>query len=382
MLAEPVGWALDHSLHIDLDEHFGDDGDDGEEAIVAELAELQRQKARFAALEARLIERWDARKAWAADGSRSASSALARDGGLSAGSAKALVGRARKLRTMPITARALAAGAISTDQVDLLCKANQEWRDARFAEHERMLVRHCRRLRYPYARRAVDYWCQRADAEAAERAATGRHASRYASTASTLGGEVVVHAVLDAVGGSAFCDELQRLERELYLEDQKTGNRRTIRQRRADAIVKMAHRSRTSPSGGPEPRPLITILLGEQTFGRVCELAEGVVITPGQVVPHLGDADIERVVFDGPDRFIGVSNRRTFTGALRRGIEVRDRHCQHPSACDEPAGRCDVDHITPRREGGLTSQRNGRLLCPTHNRHPDKRDPRPPPRSP
>lgn len=283
---------------------------------------------------------------------------------------------------MPVTGRAFAAGAISTDQVDLLSKANQEWRDARFCEHERMLVRHYRRLRYPYARRAVDYWCQRVDAEAAERDATERHASRYASASAALYGDVVVHAALDATGGSAFCDELQRLERQLYLEDQKTGNRRTIRQRRADAMVEMAHRSRMCPPGGLRPRPLITILLGEQTLDRVCELAEGVVITPGQVVPHLGDADIERIVFDGPDRFIGVSKRRTFTGALRRAIEVRDRHCQYPSACDEPAKQCDVDHVTLRSAGGLTSQQNGRLLCPTHNRHPDKRDPRPPPRSP
>lgn len=80
-LAERVGWALDESLRVDLDDHFGDDDD----RMVSELAALQCQKARFAALEARLVERWDARKAWAADGSRSASSALARDGGLSAG---------------------------------------------------------------------------------------------------------------------------------------------------------------------------------------------------------------------------------------------------------------------------------------------------------
>lgn len=245
-----------------------------------------------------------------------------------------------------------------------------------------MLVRHCRRLRYPYARKVVDYWCQRADALAAEHDATTRYSSRYASTAITLGGEVVLHGVLDAVGGSAFRDELQRLERALYLDDQKTGNARTIRQRRADALVEMAHRSRTSPPNGLRPRPLITFLVGEQSFAKMCELAEGTVITPGQVVPHLADAEIERIVFDGPDRVMGVSRRRAFTGALRRAIEVRDRHCRHLSGCDESAKDCDVDHITPRSEGGFTSQPNGRLLCPTHNRHPHKRDPRPPPGSP
>jgi len=73
-------------------------------------------------------------------------------------------------------------------------------------------------------------------------------------------------------------------------------------------------------------------------------------------------------VFDGPSRVIEVSRKRRFTGALRRAIQVRDRRCQHPSGCDVPANRCDCDHIQPRSERGPTSQDNGRLLCPTHNR--------------
>ncbi|HEY3485629.1 MAG TPA: hypothetical protein VGK49_09605, partial [Ilumatobacteraceae bacterium] len=42
---------------------------------------------------------------------------------------------------------------------------------------------------------------------------------------------------------------------------------------------------------------------------------------------------------------------------------------------DVPAERCDVDHIVPHVDDGPTSQFNGRIRCPTHNRHPDKRDP-------
>lgn len=388
-LVAGIAVALDAVLATDLDAHVGEDGD-VEARLVAEVAALQCQKARLAALEARLVGLWDARKTWAVDGSRSASSALARDGGLSLQSAKVIVGRARKLATMPVTAKAFAAGELSVDQVDLLTRANQEWRETSFAEHEQMLVGECRRLRYPQAHKVISYWCQHADAVAAEDDAAARDASRYASTATTLDGEVVVHAVLDPVGGSAFCDELERLEHQLYLDDKHTGRKRTIRQRRADALVEMANRSRTAQPGGLRPRPLITVLIGEQAFTRVCETAEGVVVTPGQVVAHLGDADIERIVFDGPSRVIDVSHRRRFTGALRRAIEVRDGHCQHPSGCDIPAKYCDADHITTPHHGGDTSQDNGRLLCPTHNRHPGKRNPkrrgrkppRPPPRAP
>ena len=83
---------------------------------------------------------------------------------------------------------------------------------------------------------------------------------------------------------------------------------------------------------------------------------------------------METILFDGPTTVLSVSHRRTFAGALRRGIQAHDRHCQHPSGCDVPAEKCDVDHIVPWAAGGETSQFNGRLECPTHNRHADRHD--------
>jgi hypothetical protein len=44
--------------------------------------------------------------------------------------------------------------------------------------------------------------------------------------------------------------------------------------------------------------------------------------------------------------------------------------------CDEPAERCQADHIIPYSLDGLTVQENGRLLCGFHNR---LRNQRPPP---
>jgi 5-methylcytosine-specific restriction endonuclease McrA len=85
-------------------------------------------------------------------------------------------------------------------------------------------------------------------------------------------------------------------------------------------------------------------------------------------------AVLESVLFDGPTTVISVSKRRTFTGAVRRAIQVRDRHCQHPSGCDVPAEDCDVDHTVPYTAGGPTSQFNGRLQCPSQNRDADKHD--------
>jgi hypothetical protein len=106
----------------------------------------------------------------------------------------------------------------------------------------------------------------------------------------------------------------------------------------------------------------------------MCELATGQVITPGTLIPWLGTADVETILFDGASTVISVSHKRRFTGALRRAIQVRDRHCQHPAGCDEPVDRCDVDHVVPVAQNGPTSQFCGRLECFPHNRTATKHD--------
>jgi hypothetical protein len=92
------------------------------------------------------------------------------------------------------------------------------------------------------------------------------------------------------------------------------------------------------------------------------------VVAPGSLVDWLTEADLERVVFDGADRPLGVGpKRRAFIGADRRAVEVRDRECTHP-LCDVPGEDCEVDHVVPFAEGGHTTVDNGRLACGFHNR--------------
>ena len=184
-----------------------------------------------------------------------------------------------------------------------------------------------------------------------------------------------------ASGGTGFYDEFHRLERELFEADlaearQQYGDdalahlARTGAQRGADALMLMAERSASMPEGARKPAPLFSALVGYETFaGRVCELEDGTVVHPSELREFLAEADIERIVFDGPSRVIDVGKRtRFFTGALRRAIQVRDRHCQDPSGCDEPITACEVDHEEEFEDGGLTTQDNGKLKCRYHNR--------------
>jgi hypothetical protein len=273
---------------------------------------------------------------------------------------------------MPNTAEAFAAGSISSDHVDLLARARSGGREAQFADHEADLVGHCTDLRYSDARRVIEYWRQRADAEAAEFEGERRCEAARLSVSSTLDGTVVLDAVLDPISGEIVGDEIHRLERELHLADRSDGTIRTAAQRRAAALVEMASRSRTAPADGRRPRPLFTVLVGDESVDRLCELTGGAVLTPNELARWAGDADLETVLFDGPSTVISVSRRRTFSGALRRAVQVRDRRCQHRSGCDERSDRCDVDHIVPHAESGPTSQFNGKLECPPHNRNSDR----------
>ena len=351
---------------------------DPNELTDAELHELvttvQRLRHRIAAVAGTAISAWDQRMVWADNGAGSAAVRLANDTSTSPSSTGVEVKRARKLRTMPHAAAALAAGELSPDHVDLLAKANQPWRNASFTDHEEFLVEQCKSLRFRDARKMVDYWCNRADADAAEDQAERQRSAAHLDVSSTLDGTVVVNGILDPIGGTIVGNEINRIERELYLADKRDGVVRTASQRRAAALVEMATRSATAPADGQRPRPLFTAHVGDATMSHLCELSNGTVITPGSIFTYAGDADLEVVLFDGPSTVISVSHQRTFTSKLRRAVQVRDLHCQHESGCDVPADECDIDHIDPHANGGLTSQFNGKAECHPHNRDPNRHD--------
>ena len=343
---------------------------------------LMKAAHRLGAARAGAIDAWARSGVWSSNGARSPSVRLAREARCSVGTARVEVARARQLRAMPRTAAALAAGTLSPDHVRLLGAAKQPTRDDAFTKDEETLVGFCHTLTFENAQRAVDYWTQRVDAETVEAAATDvlERNSLYAVT--SFDGRVLLQGELDPVGGTIVQTELERLAAALQLEDKQAGVTRTRSQRLAAALVTMAERSAARPDDAKRARALFRVTIGDESVARLCELGNGTVVTPGQLVPYLDRADLESILFDGPSTVISVSRRRTFTGALREAIIARDRRCQHPSGCDEPADRCDIDHLVPYSHGGPTSQFNGDPGCPPHNRIPELRGNPPPPRPP
>ncbi len=342
---------------------------------------LHRQLERLEAATTRATAAFDAGGTWEADGARSAAAWVATRCRLPVPAARRRVRLGRELRHMPLTEAAWVAGDIGAAHVAQLADARTPATSQFFERDEAILVDHARGLQHRQFGRALSYWSQLADPDGSEESSDAQRRSRRVHLSVGWGGTWILDGVFDPVSGAIVDTALARIEKELFDADwsearQRVGEAvcgtdlaRSPAQRRADALVEMARRAGAVAPGARLPEPLFTVLVGYETFaGRICELAQGHVVTPGSLVPWLDEAWAERVVFDGPDRIKNVGvRRRIFGGATRRAVEVRDRECFH-EFCDISAEDCEIDHVEPWSVGGLTVDENGRVACGFHNR--------------
>lgn len=335
---------------------------------------LFAETSRLHAARSRAVEGWVNAGAWARDGALSPSQRLAGTCRLPVGVARGEVARARQRSTMPAAHAALAEGRINLDHLRLLGLANQRGRTSAYERDEVMLVRFCASLRFVAAKQAIEYWCHRVDADGVEDEAAEKVAANRLHVSQSLNGCWFLDGQLDPLSGTIVATEVERLAEQIRHEDERAGISRSPAERRAAALVRMAERSAARPKKAKKARVLVHVYAGEDSFSRLCELANGTVIPPGQLVPYLDRMAFDTLLFDGPSTVVSVTHTRTFTGALRTAVTARDRHCGHRSGCDVTAERCDVDHIVPYAAGGVTSQFNARLLCIPHNRLADLHD--------
>jgi hypothetical protein len=353
---------------------------------------LHRAVERLRAVTTRATAAFDASRAWEAEGARSAAAWVGVRCGLPAESARREVRLGRALRHLPAVEAAWLAGAIGEAHVGLLAAARTPATEEAFGRDEAFLVAKARELGFAQFVRLLAYWRQLADPEGADADAEAQHRARRVHLSQTFGGSWVLDGMLDPISGGIVAKALGDIEHELFLADwsgakARLGDGREVRvadlartptQRRADALVEMARRAQAMPAGARVPEPLFTVLVGYETFrDRICQLGDGTVVTPASLAPWLGEASVERVVFDGPDRVKNVGvRRRVFAGATRRAVEVRDQECFH-EFCDVPAEECEIDHVRPWSEGGPTTDDNGRPACGFHNRLRHRRGPPP-----
>ena len=355
----------------------------------AAMEELHLLQSRFDSFVTEATAAFEAGDEWAADGARTAASWLSARCRVSRAAAKHRVRLGRTLRHLPVVNQAWRDGAIGSDQARAIASARRPRTEASMDRDEAVLVAQAAELGFDDFYRALAYWQQMADPDGADASEEERKASRNVYLETSLSGMWLGQMTLDPISGSIVANELNRLEHDLFEADcaeakERLGHTaridelaRTSGQRRADALVEMATRSRTAPADGIRPAPLFSVFVGYETMhGRISELENGTVLAPSAMDPWMDSAYFERALFTLGNR-VDVSVRsRLFTGGTRRAIELRDRICTHPY-CYEPAENCQADHIETYASGGETTQENGRLLCGFHNRLRNQREIRP-----
>ena len=337
---------------------------------------LHRELDRLEAATTRATAAFDAGGTWEAEGARSAAAWLATRARVAMPVARRRLRLGRALRHMAHAESAWLAGDIDATHVAALAEARTPASEACFGRDEAhaggaghapepQAVRHRPGLLVP-ARGPRRHRGQR----------PRRPRGPSPAPVPGLPGQLGARRGLRSPRRRGARGALEPIEQELFATDWAEARARvgegvcladlarTPAQRRADAMVELARRAGAVPPGARLPEPLFSVLVDYSTFaGRICELANGTVVSPGSLVPWLDEAWVERVVFDGPDRVknLGV-RRRIFTGATRRAVELRDRECFH-EFCEVPAEHCQIDHIQPYAAGGLTvdDQRARRL---------------------
>ena len=348
---------------------------------------MEREQNRLSYGMSESVAEFDQWREWGHDGALSATAWIDTLCHLPKKEARAQLRRGKALPGLPLAAEAWRKGDIGPAQVDVLVKAKRPVTEDALAGAEAYLVQAGIDMKFGSFCGVVAYWEQMADQDGTDEAALAREARRDAYLVPSPDG-YVGQMNFDVIGGAIVAKEHKRIADELFEADwaeakERLGRdphvddlARTPAQRRADAMIEMAVRSASTPAGAQRPEPLFSVLIDYPTlFGRISQLEQGPVVAPGSLIRWLDEATFERIIF-GPDKRGECSKTsRFFAGATRRVIETRDLECQHPF-CDLSAEKCQIDHIVPFSEGGLTEQLNAQVLCGRHNR---MRYERPPP---
>jgi hypothetical protein len=150
------------------------------------------------------------------------------------------------------------------------------------------------------------------------------------------------------------------------------GDRRTIGQRHADALVTMAkftlaHFERPVGTKRRPPKAHITIAYEHLTSGSGASLLDDELITPERAKRLTCDAAIHRLLTVGGSAIIDYGHQtRSVPDPLWQLLVTRDRGCRF-DGCEVPAEMCDAHHAIHWSDQGETAPDSLVLLCWYHH---------------
>ncbi|MGZ6753091.1 MAG: DUF222 domain-containing protein [Nocardioides sp.] len=121
-------------------------------------------------------------------------------------------------------------------------------------------------------------------------------------------------------------------------------------------------------AGGVNATVVVTMdlstLLGAD---RAATLDTGERITAGQARRLACEAGIIPAVLGGQSQVLDLGRKRRFYSESQRIALAREQGGCTADGCDWPPGLCHAHPDLRWIDGGLSDQRNGRLLCPKHH---------------
>ncbi len=310
---------------------------------------------------------------------------------------------ARRLRTMPHTQAAFAAGDISLDHVETLARANTLRLAELFARDEELLVGYARTRTFQGFATEVRLWTAIVAPEDAEERAARHDDERTVHLSETFEGQGRLDGWLSRDGYHEVRAELDRHYQRLLDQDWAEARARlgdgatsldltrTPGQRRHDALREMARSSKEHAGIGAEPSIGTTIVCDHDTYltalarilaklrcgdpdafpyplQRRCEWANGDPATPEQAVwaSIAGWFDVLAVDENGIP--LNYSDRRRFAVGRQRDAAIIAFPTCEDDGCDIRSVHCEIDHLLAWIDGGLTDIANLRPRCAGHNR--------------
>jgi len=337
---------------------------------VAEICALAEQ-VEF--LKVRALRQYERSDAWRAEGFVSAAAAIRAKTRMSEGSARRDLQLGRTLESLPATAEAFAHGEVSRQHAHVIADACTPERVDALRDVEEQLVEIARHVKPRELRSVVARLTDALDGGMVDDHA--KYARRRLSVSPTIDGLVMIDGVLDPVAGEVVMTALDAvMEQTKCSDDTRTGS-----QKRADALTELCRRSLDNAEVGTSRgvRPHLSVVVDvEELDGTSPEL----VAQARADAAHLGhlsrstiewiscDCDVSRVVMAGKSEVLDVGRAsRTATPAQYKALVAKYGGCAVPG-CECKAAWCDVHHIRPWAEGGLTDLLNLILLCWRHHR--------------
>ncbi len=329
---------------------------------------LQRHIDRVRVLQARVLCEADRAKATTGTGSRDAADHVANATGSSKGDLRGQADLGRALEDHPELDDAVTQGRVSPAAAKAVTDSLNA---AGSGADKRELMDRLEGAGPAQAKQRAEDWAreQRRRAGTAEDEEAGsrrRFAARGIWSTPEVDGLVTTTVVLPTLQSRQVLTALDHL-----VGQPGDADTRTQAQRRADALVELAHAYAAGSVSGGRERATILVSITEEAMAGLTDdpgwTSHGDRIPACEVRRLAEDAVIRRIVMAGSEVIDLGRRARLASGAQFEALCVRDGGCRDPF-CTIPAAWCEVDHLREwTAEGGETDLDEMVLWCSFHH---------------